>query len=142
MEQIGSPFEIYNFPTTRFVANFVGSLNTAEAEIVDANGGGLNMNGVRLVTGNDLKGKGKGDKVTIAIRPERLNFLSEEKKDNVFDARVENITFLGSVVRIEVTIGDRKFSMDTFNRPSLQLPNIGDACQVTCSAMAVLILKE
>ena len=27
MEQVGTPFEIYNFPTTVFVANFVGSLN-------------------------------------------------------------------------------------------------------------------
>ncbi|HCK65454.1 MAG TPA: spermidine/putrescine ABC transporter ATP-binding protein, partial [Anaerolineae bacterium] len=35
IEQVGTPFEIYNFPKTRFVANFVGSLNTAKAEILD-----------------------------------------------------------------------------------------------------------
>ncbi len=142
MEQVGTPFEVYNYPTTRFVANFVGSLNTAEAEIVDVGRGTINMNGVVLVSSNDLKGKSKGGKVTVAIRPERLSFLSEGKKENTFDAKVENITFLGSVVRVEVLIGGRKFSMDTFNRPSLTLPNIGDACQVTCSDKAVLILKE
>jgi putative spermidine/putrescine transport system ATP-binding protein len=142
MEQVGTPFEIYNFPTTRFVANFVGSLNTGEAEIVDANSGALNMDGIQLVTGNDMKGKGRGDKVMVAIRPERLNFISEGKKENVFDGKVENITFLGSVVRVEVMIGNRKFSMDTFNRPSLELPKIGSTCQVTCSDKAVLILKE
>lgn len=141
MEQVGTPFEIYNFPTTRFVANFVGSLNTAEAEIIDPNKGALDMDGIRLESTNDFKGKSKGDKVTVAIRPERLSFLSEGKKENVFDAKVENITFLGSVVRVEVSIGKRKFSMDTFNRPSLTLPNIGDACKVTCSDKAVLILK-
>ena len=27
MEQVGTPFEIYNFPTTPFVAKFVGTLN-------------------------------------------------------------------------------------------------------------------
>src|SRR4026208_57749 len=38
-EQVGTPFEIYNFPKTQFVANFVGSLNNADAEVVDpANG--------------------------------------------------------------------------------------------------------
>lgn len=142
MEQVGTPFEIYNFPTTRFVANFVGSLNTAEAEVVDVNGGVLNMNGVRIVTSNDLKGRVKGDKVMIAIRPERLSFVSEGRKSNVLDGKVENITFLGSVVRVDVTISGRKFSMDTFNRPSLELPNIGAPCQITCSDKAVLILKE
>lgn len=142
MEQVGTPFEIYNFPTTRFVANFVGSLNTAEAEIIDSGKGLLNMDGIQLQSSNDLKGKKNGEKITVAIRPERLNFLSEGKKENVFDGKVENITFLGSVVRVEVLIGKRKFSMDTFNRPSLTLPNIGDACKVTCSDKAVLILKE
>jgi putative spermidine/putrescine transport system ATP-binding protein len=141
MEQVGTPFEIYNFPTTRFVANFVGSLNTAEAEIIDPSKGALDMDGIRLESTNDFKGKSKGDKVTVAIRPERLSFLSEGKKENVFDAKVENITFLGSVVRVEVMIGKHKFSMDTFNRPSLSLPNIGEACKVTCSDKAVLILK-
>lgn len=34
-DQIGTPFEIYNRPTTRFVANFVGTLNVIEAEVVD-----------------------------------------------------------------------------------------------------------
>ena len=28
IEQVGSPFQIYNFPTTAFVASFVGTLNT------------------------------------------------------------------------------------------------------------------
>lgn len=142
IEQVGTPFEIYNFPTTRFVANFVGSLNTAEAEILDPNKGILSMDGIRLESTNILKGKNKGDKVMIAIRPERLSFLSEGKKENVFDARVENITFLGSVVRVEITIGSRRFSMDTFNRPSLELPKIGEPCKVTCSDKAVLVLKD
>src|SRR6266542_1793772 len=35
VEQVGTPFEIYNFPRTSFVANFVGSLNTADAEVLD-----------------------------------------------------------------------------------------------------------
>src|SRR5512141_1527323 len=34
VEQVGTPFQIYNFPRTPFVANFVGSLNTAAAEVV------------------------------------------------------------------------------------------------------------
>ncbi len=35
MEQVGPPFEIYNFPKTEFVAHFVGTLNAVSAEVVD-----------------------------------------------------------------------------------------------------------
>jgi putative spermidine/putrescine transport system ATP-binding protein len=141
IEQVGSPFEVYNFPQTAFVANFVGTLNTASAEVVDPGKGLLKMDGVQLVSSN-LHDRKKGDKVKFSVRPERFNFASELKKDNVLDCTIENITFLGSVVRIQVKIGDTKFNMDTFNNPFLELPKIGDKDQVTCSKEAVLVLSD
>jgi len=142
IEQIGTPFEVYNFPQTRFVANFVGSLNTAEVEVLDPVQGVLNMAGIHLEASGELNGKSKGDTVMIAIRPERFSFLSEGRKENVVEGKVENVTFLGSVVRIQMQIGKEKFNMDTFNRPSLELPKIGENFQVTCSRKAVLVLND
>ena len=141
VEQVGTPFEIYNFPKTQFVANFVGSLNTAVAEITDPEKGLLSMDGVQFVAAEKMDGLKKGDKVRIAIRPERFSFASEQKKANVVDCTIENITFLGSVVRIQVLIGNTKFNMDTFNNPFLELPKIGDKTQVTFSRQAVLLLS-
>jgi putative spermidine/putrescine transport system ATP-binding protein len=142
MEQVGTPFEIYNFPQTAFVANFVGTLNTAAAEVTDPSKGLISIDGIQIESAEDLKDKQNGDKVNIAIRPERFSFASDGKKANVMDCRIENITFLGSVVRIRVSIGDTKFNMDTFNNPFLELPKIGDTSQVTCSREAVLVLKN
>jgi putative spermidine/putrescine transport system ATP-binding protein len=105
MEQIGTPFEIYNFPKTQFVANFVGTLNTSTAEVVDPTQGLLSMDGVTIQSANELKGKMKGDKVLIASRPERFSFANEQKKANILECQIENITFLGSIVRIQVVIG-------------------------------------
>ena len=142
MEQVGTPFEIYNFPTTVFSANFVGTLNNANGEVVDPVEGILAVDGVKFFSASDLENRKRGDKVKIAIRPERLSFASEHKKANVVDATIENITFLGSVVRIQVKIGNTKFNMDTFNNPFLELPKIGSKEQVTCSKEAVLVLDE
>ena len=142
MDQVGSPFEIYNFPKTRFVANFVGTLNTAEAEVLDPDKGLLSLDGAQLEIADGMSGRQKGDKVMIAIRPERFSFASEGKKESVLNCRIENITFLGSVVRIQILIGKAKFYMDTFNRPSLALPKIGDEAQITFSRKAVLILND
>lgn len=142
MEQVGTPFEIYNFPKTRFVANFVGSLNTADAEVVDTAKGLVSVDGVQFTSAEGTKGRNKGDKVKVAIRPERFSFATQQHKDNVVDAIIENITFLGSVVRIQIKIGNTSFNMDTFNNPFLELPKIGSKQQVTCSKEAVLVLDE
>jgi putative spermidine/putrescine transport system ATP-binding protein len=142
IEQVGTPFEIYNFPQTAFVASFVGTLNTTTAEVVDPVKQLLQMEGIQLETAEGLEGKQKGDKVSIAIRPERFNFIAQERKANILDCKIENITFLGSVVRIQVLIGTTRFNMDTFNNPFLELPKIGDKAQITCSREAVLVLKN
>jgi putative spermidine/putrescine transport system ATP-binding protein len=142
VEQVGTPFEIYNFPKTTFVANFVGSLNTAIAEVLDPAKGLLSVDGVQFVSAAAMDGSQKGDKVRIAIRPERFSFASEGKKANVVECCIENITFLGSVVRVHMLIGNTKFTMDTFNYPSLELPRVGAIEQVTCSKQAVLVLEN
>ncbi|MCC6501230.1 MAG: ABC transporter ATP-binding protein [Anaerolineales bacterium] len=141
MEQVGTPFEIYNFPKTQFVANFVGSLNNADAEVVDPANGILAMDGVHFKTADEgMKNRRKGEQVKISVRPERFSFAVEPLKDNVVESTIENITFLGSVVRIQISIGSTKFNMDTFNNPFLELPAIGAKEKVMCSKEAVLVL--
>ncbi|MEZ4675819.1 MAG: hypothetical protein R2932_16465 [Caldilineaceae bacterium] len=48
VEQIGTPFEIYNFPKTRFVASFVGTLNLLTATVLDAAQGQVAVDGQPL----------------------------------------------------------------------------------------------
>src|SRR5881628_179039 len=69
VEQIGTPFEIYNFPTTDFVASFVGTLNTVPAKIVDPGRRRLALAGTEIGTSSSIGGAA-GDQVTVAIRPE------------------------------------------------------------------------
>src|SRR5271166_2571811 len=43
IEQVGSPSDIYNRPRTRFVASFVGTLNTLEGVVVDPAAGAIRV---------------------------------------------------------------------------------------------------
>ncbi len=142
IEQVGPPFEIYNFPKTEFVAQFVGTLNAVSAEVVDPVNNILRVEGHQIQTAQSLKERRLGERVMIAIRPERLSFASEQKKANLLDCTIENITFLGSIVRIQVRVGNLPFYVDTFNNPYLELPKIGDKAQITCSREAVLVLDH
>jgi putative spermidine/putrescine transport system ATP-binding protein len=142
IEQIGTPFQIYNFPQTEFVAQFVGTLNAVLAEIVDVKEGLLRFDGQQVHTADKLEGYRNGDKIMVAIRPERLSLVSEGRKANVLKGTIKNITFLGSIVRIQVKLGENVFSIDTFNNPYLTLPKVGDPTEITCSKEAVLVLQQ
>jgi len=139
MEQVGPPFEIYNFPTTEFVAQFVGTLNGAKAEVVDPAARTLKLDGQNIQTSQNMNHLRSGEMVTIAIRPERMTFANEGMKTNVLDVKVDTITFLGSIVRIQVSLGNFLFFMDTFNNPYLELPKIGEIVKITFSDEAVLL---
>jgi putative spermidine/putrescine transport system ATP-binding protein len=110
--------------------------------VIDSKANSIRIDGIQLQAAKGLENERSGDKVMIAIRPERFSFASEQKKANVLDAVIENITFLGSIVRIQVVVGSIKFYMDTFNNPFLELPKIGDKTQITCSREAVLVLNH
>ena len=142
MEQVGTPFEIYNFPKTEFVAQFVGSLNMLSAQVVDPVVGTLTLEGQTIRTAKMPDGYQKDDSVVVAIRPERISFAADGKKPNVLNATIKNITFLGSIVRIQGGVGATTFNMDTFNNPFLELPKIGDQTEVTFSKEAALVLER
>jgi putative spermidine/putrescine transport system ATP-binding protein len=142
IEQVGPPFEIYNFPTTEFVAQFVGTLNTLNATVHDPASGILVVDGQNVQAEHALDGMQSGDSALISVRPERLSLVDDERKANVLKCTVENITFLGSIVRILLRLEEQTFFMDTFNNPYLELKKIGDQVDVTFSRNAVLVLNQ
>jgi putative spermidine/putrescine transport system ATP-binding protein len=142
IEQVGTPFEIYNFPKTEFVAQFVGTLNSLRAVVRDVADKRLAVDGQEIHSAHALDGAHEGEQVSISIRPERINFYNEAQKVNALECTVENIVFLGSIVRVQVRSGENVFYMDTFNNPFLELPRIGDKTKITFSAEAVLVLRQ
>jgi putative spermidine/putrescine transport system ATP-binding protein len=142
IEQVGTPFEIYNFPKTRFVASFVGTLNVIEAEVCDRADGLLAVDAQLIRTSNHLNGARPGEKVPIALRPESISLGEGVAPANVLRCKVENVTFLGAIVRIQVRTGQNSFYLDTFNNPHLSLAGIGDDVKVTFASEAVLTLHN
>jgi putative spermidine/putrescine transport system ATP-binding protein len=140
IEQTGSPPEIYNFPATPFVASFVGTLNLLPATIVDGPAGRLTVADQEIraakavTTRPDLP-------VTIALRPEAVE-LGEAGGANRLTGQIEDVSFLGSIVRTRVRIGDAAtVSLDTFNDPGLASAAIGDTVTVSFPPEAALVLE-
>ena len=142
MEQVGTPFEIYNFPTTSFVAKFVGTLNVVVATIVDGAAGTLAIAGQQIQTAKPVSGAA-GTQVSLALRPERVHLDEGPAGYNHLSGTIHDITFLGSVVRIRMLLGDGTLVMfDTFNNPRLAVPQYGDSVRVSFAREACLVLDQ
>jgi putative spermidine/putrescine transport system ATP-binding protein len=122
-DQVGTPFEIYNRPTTRFVANFVGQLNLFKAD------GAGRIGGVAV---------GQGD---FAARPEAVHLGREAESDIVLPATVEEVHFLGSVIRVTAAAAGARIALDTFNRPDMPPPAVGSAVELSLSSRDLIPLK-
>src|SRR6188508_2074604 len=64
VEQVGTPFEIYNFPSTAFVASFVGTLNVLPGKVTDAARGELTIAGQPVRIARSFEGN-LGREVTV-----------------------------------------------------------------------------
>jgi putative spermidine/putrescine transport system ATP-binding protein len=139
-EQVGTPFEIYNDPATRFVASFVGTLNLVDAQVRDAATGALAIDGQPLSLGRPVAKTGGGT-VTLALRPEVLSLAPPETDAVRLRGRVEEVNFLGSVVRVRVALGTHRIALDQFNNAASQPPRIGETVEIGCAAADVLVLE-
>ncbi|MDR3518007.1 MAG: ABC transporter ATP-binding protein [Azospirillaceae bacterium] len=138
--QIGTPFEIYNFPNNRFVASFIGTLSLLPALVVDARNGRLSVDGQDVVTNRPLNGAAVGDAVTVALRPEAITLQPQSENRNNLDAVVEEVGFLGSVIRIRARLNDAVLSLDMFNNPNQPPPELGARVALSFSQDDLLVL--
>ena len=138
-DQVGTPFEIYNRPATRFVAQFVGTLNLLDASVLDAPGGKVQVGQVPVALNRSLPGD-TASKISLALRPETVALGRRSGHSLVLSGRIAEVHFLGSVIRIRVNVGDQTVSLDTFNRPDAPPPAVGEAVEVSVSERDLLVL--
>jgi putative spermidine/putrescine transport system ATP-binding protein len=137
-DQIGSPFEIYNRPTTRFVASFVGTLNVLDATVVDAGSGRLRVGDREVALGRPVDGAGT---LSVALRPEAVSLRADPARNQSLEGVIRDVSFLGSVIRVKVAVGDGVISLDTFNNPSVRPPTAGDAATIHFAPSDLLVLE-
>ena len=107
IEQIGSPGEMYSAPATPFVAEFIGTMNRLEATILDSGRGEVEHGGIRL-TVDAARGRPKGERVLVLVRPESVELTNAGGPgitvdgNNALAGEVLTHTFLGPVTRLKV----------------------------------------
>ncbi|ATN35628.1 spermidine/putrescine ABC transporter ATP-binding protein [Rhizobium sp. ACO-34A] len=145
VRQVGNPWEIYDHPAERFVANFIGETNFLEVEVVSVEGGSAK---VRLRSGKEIPATfpeqtTPSGKVTIVIRPEHAA-LSEPSDDAPLSGTIESIVYLGTDTNISVRLdGGTLFNVRQQNSRSGPCGyNEGQTVSIKLSDDVAQILKD
>ena len=109
LEQVGSCYEVYQAPSTPFVATFVGENNAFYGKVEKVDGGKVKVQtGGSSFMGQAGLGLNKknykfkaGDDVIMFVRPEAISLKGNSKKtQNSFSAEVKTIEFEGNLKNI------------------------------------------
>ncbi|MFG2227112.1 ABC transporter ATP-binding protein [Streptomyces sp. NPDC048644] len=113
VEQLGAPADLYENPATTFVANFLGTSNLIEAEVVAADGEELRLTAggaeLRLPARRCGAPARPGGKVLAGVRPEKVALAHADDAGalpegrNRLPARIKDAGFIGVSTQYVVT---------------------------------------
>ena len=109
IEQVASPESLYEEPEHRFVARFIGENNLLHGKVAAIEGDlcQVEIQG-GIVKAFRVAPCRPGDRVTLAIRPERVCVSPDSQVySNEFDAKIEDLVFLGDHLRLRVNLHGR-----------------------------------
>ena len=145
--QIGSPNDLYERPATRFVADFLGKSNFIYATINQANGDGfIYTTGThrfhQSVSGVSFQ---SGDKVLIAIRPEKIliHDVSQDSAINQLAGVIRTWNYFGDTFQSTVhtqELGDIIVVAPTWQSPIV--PENGRRVWLTWDSKASIIVED
>jgi spermidine/putrescine transport system ATP-binding protein len=145
VEQIGTPTDIYERPSTVFVASFIGQANLWAGRQNRMDGAFAELS----VLGSTLKARPgdtaiePGGQATLMIRPERVRVTVDPPTGDVatVPATVTDLTFQGPVVRLSLVAADESPILALVGpEEDLQLLRPGDRLHVSWAPSASLVL--
>lgn len=112
--QVAPPAEIYEFPNSRKVADFIGDVNIFEGRIADVQADSaqilINASDVPVRTGRSVEAA-LGETVWVAVRPEKMIVSLNPPKnmtENVLKGEVWDIGYLGKLSVYHVRLEDKR----------------------------------
>jgi spermidine/putrescine transport system ATP-binding protein len=131
IEQVGTPSEIYEYPKTPFVADFIGDTNLFQGRVEVSDPYTLQVTTARglkiLVRSPEVWNGNTPTEVVVSVRPEKIQVSLEEpgSQMNCFEGRVKHTMYLGTHVHylVELQSGDRLMVMQPNKMEQLPDPH-------------------
>ncbi|WP_232696236.1 ABC transporter ATP-binding protein [Brevibacillus daliensis] len=148
IEQIGTPYEIYNQPKSEFVHTFIGKTNRLPGVVSSIDNMHVHVrteNGLMIKATQSTGNWTVGQSVTAFIRPEKIKLTTQSEKDtsdNSVNGTLDIASFLGAFTECKVSVGSTL--LDVRMQEKVWTGNGQDGETVTCSWSAedVFLMAE
>ena len=145
VEQVGTPTEIYQRPSTVFVADFVGSTNLLSGTLESVDAQAMTCR-VRLEGGHTIVAEcdapaAPGEAVTVTVKPERVSLDPCDDSRTGLCGEVLSIAYLGSVHSYLVAVGDEEINVRQKDAPTLHGRALEPGDQVSLTLNSVRVLR-
>jgi putative spermidine/putrescine transport system ATP-binding protein len=138
IRQIGSQSDLYERPTDRFVAGFVGRSTFLQGKVT-APGDFETAGGLHLKCRHDAP----LGAAAMALRPERLSLGVADGMDNRLTGKVEFVSYLGATLELHVRLSPSdRVVLQIPNRGEAAAPKIGDSVDVGWHRDAGLVFAD
>jgi len=119
IQQLSGPDELYENPQNSFVAQFIGENNKLAGVVTALHGQRCEVtldDGTHLVA-DAVNVSEVGERTTLSLRPERIEFDPHTDTDNVVNGTVKEIIYLGDHLRVVMQVaGNPDFIVKIRNR--------------------------
>lgn len=104
IEQVGTPVEIYRFPNSRFVANFIGRANFLDGTVLAQQDSNVTLKSLgETVNLSNVKHQFReGESATLIVRPEMIQI---RKNGGLYQGTIRQAVYLGDMIEYTVDVG-------------------------------------
>ena len=134
VQQLSSPDKLYEEPVNSFVAEFIGENNTFQGEVADISGKKckIKLNSGDEILANPIRVKSKGEKSIVSLRPERAIIDPDDKMDNKFTGKIEEVIYHGDHTRVRLNLlGNKDFILKVPNSSANMDIKLGNQINVS-----------
>jgi spermidine/putrescine transport system ATP-binding protein len=142
VEQVGTPREVYDEPTTEFVADFLGISNMISADAQPDGSGGCRLQVGEFTLMARVGATSSRGAVKCVVRPERVKLGPYDSSgESRVPGIVEHLVYLGSATRVVVHLATGQTLQSLIQSDGAHLPyEQGTAVQVYLPPDAVRVL--
>ena len=145
VQQVGDPGDIYEAPSNRFVADFIGKVNLIEAEVSGANSEGVAIS-TAFGTVNMLHDSRAQGRVTLAVRPEKIQMGSGPLNGDLHTkGTITEWAYFGDISNVFVTTNEGvrlSVVLQNETRDRVNSMNIGDEVHLSWFARDSVLLTD
>jgi len=152
VQQVGAPSVVYEHPSSRFVANFLGTITQFPATVLSVNGPTARLFVPLMgaeVTAQSLPGLTEGETLTLGLRPEKVALLRDRPEGaeggNILSGQVKDLAYFGKDSLYRITLpGGGLLSVHAVNarRGAENRPDWYDSVHLAFDPSSVILLRD